>query len=208
MRFDDYENCKKCPDLYKLRTQIVWGFGDEKCDLMFIAEGPGKEEDFQGIPFQGEAGHLLDELLTRAEIDREDLYITNSVLCRPTQPGATLNSYINRKPSALEVANCLPRLKQEVLAIDPILIVALGEVAATALRGKKVGIKKSRGTLMDVTLRTNNDVELTYGMLPVLHPSYLLRTKSQDEIAATVFDLQLAKDIVLRYKAALNNAYA
>jgi len=113
---------------------------------MFIAEGPGEHEDAEGVPFRGESGILLDQLLEEAGIDREEVYITNSVLCRPTRPSAAGHGLVNRPPTKLEVENCLPRLRREILAINPKIVVSLGDVAASALVGKKLGIKTGEST--------------------------------------------------------------
>lgn len=199
MRFDDYENCEQCQDLRKLRTNIVWGFGNEHCSIMFVGEGPGREEDIQGKPFVGESGIFLEQLLEEVKLARSEIYITNTVLCRPTRPGSE-NNLVNRDPTALEVSNCLPRLHREIVAIDPIMIVSLGAVPASALRGKKVGIKKARGSIIDIKIRTGNDVILTYALMPVFHPSYLLRTHSEEDIVQTVRDIRTAKAVVDRYK--------
>ena len=202
MNFPDYADCRLCPDLYKLRNQIVWGHGYEQADIMIVAEGPGEQEDTEGVPFMGESGTLLDDFLKEAGIDREEIYISNTVLCRPTRPG-NQNKLVNRPPTAVEIANCVPRLRREVAAIDPIIILALGDVAASALHGKKLGLKKSRGTVFDIQIRTENDIILTYAMIPTFHPSYLLRTRSQDEMYLSLKDMELAKDVVTRYKSNL-----
>ena len=207
MKFDDYKDCTKCPDLYKLRTQIVWGYGNEQCDVMFIAEGPGEHEDAEGVPFRRESGILLDQLLEEAGIDREEVYITNSVLCRPTRPSAAGHGLVNRPPTKLEVENCLPRLRREILAINPKIVVSLGDVAASALVGKKLGIKKSRGKMLDVYIRTDNGVVVPYAVMPVFHPAYLLRTRSQEEIRRTVWDLRLVINVLSRYKASMDTAH-
>ena len=202
MRFEDYENCERCPELYKLRTQIVWGFGNEQCDILFIGEGPGENEDLDGKPFVGEAGRFLSDFLEQAEIPRSEVYLTNTVLCRPTRPG-TSKDLTNRPPTPVEVASCLPRLHKEIIKIDPVIIVALGDVAASALYGKKLGIKKFQGTVLDINIRTPNDLVLTYAMMPVFHPSYLLRTQSRTDMYETVKNLRRVKRVADRYKATL-----
>ena len=210
MIFDDYENCQECTDLYKLRSQIVWGHGNEDADLMFVAEGPGEREDIEGEPFKGESGVFLDQFLEQAGIDRENVYITNTVLCRPSRQSPTGHGLTNRPPTKDEIARCLPRLQREVVAIDPKVLVAIGDVAATALAGKRfnnVGIKKSRGKMTDIYIRTANGIVLTYAMIPIFHPSYLLRTRSQEEMANTVIDLQLAMAVVNRYKATVDTVH-
>lgn len=199
MIYEPYENCTLCPDLCKMRTQMVWGFGNEECDIMLVGEGPGREEDLYGKPFIGASGQLLDQLLENSDLARSELYTTNTVLCRPTRPGSQ-DDLVNRPPTALEVKNCLPRLLKEVIALDPVIIVALGDVAATALRGKKMGIKKTRGSVVDIDIHTDNGLTLTYAMMPIFHPSYLLRTRSEEDIYHTVKDLRRVKGLVDRYK--------
>lgn len=196
----DYDNCERCPNLCKMRSQIVWGYGNERCDIMLVGEGPGREEDERGKPFVGASGQFLDQFLEEAGLVRSEVYITNTVLCRPTNPGSDGN-LINRPPTKIEIGNCLKRLRDEIVAIDPVVIVALGDVAATALRGKKTGIKKTRGKLVDIRIRTDNGIILTYAMIPIFHPSYMLRTRSESDMGHTVKDLQRTKNLVTRYKA-------
>ncbi|MEA2098221.1 MAG: uracil-DNA glycosylase [Patescibacteria group bacterium] len=108
--------CEKCA-LYKTRINVVPGKGSSKAEIMFIGEGPGKNEDEQGIPFIGAAGKLLDKLLAFIDLKREDIYIANVIKCRP--PG-------NRDPLPEEVEACRPWLDQQIKIIDPKLIVLLG----------------------------------------------------------------------------------
>ena len=200
MIHSDYENCERCPNLCKLRSQIVWGTGNEDCDIMLVGEGPGREEDERGKPFVGASGQFLDQFLEEAGLVRSEVYITNTVLCRPTNPAGD-GTLSNRPPTKDEISNCQKRLQDEIVSIDPIVIVALGDVAATALRGKKLGIKKTRGKLVDIRIKTDNGIILTYAMIPVFHPSYLLRTRSEQDMFQTVNDLKRTKNLVERYKA-------
>ena len=154
-------DCTAC----KLRagcTQTVFGVGDEKADWMFVGEGPGADEDALGDPFVGEAGKLLDNMLTAIKLKRgKDVYITNVVKCHP--PG-------NRAPETDEIAACLPYLQRQIELIKPRLIVALGKVASNALLGKDATIASLRGTLHD------------YHGIPLIvtyHPAYLLRSPSE-----------------------------
>lgn len=111
--------CTKCP-LHETRTRAVPGEGPVPADIMFIGEGPGKNEDIQGRPFVGRAGELLNELLASIDLKREDVFITNVVKCRP--PG-------NRDPLQQEVDECWPYLEQQVALVDPALVVLLGRHA-------------------------------------------------------------------------------
>ena len=149
--------CKACP-LHEKRTQAVLGVGDENADWLFIGEGPGAEEDAKGEPFVGQAGKLLDSMLSAIGLKRgENVYIANVVKCRP--PG-------NRNPEASEAQQCEPYLEQQIALIQPKLIVALGKVAAQSLLKADSTIASLRGRLHD------------YRGIPLIvtyHPAYLLR---------------------------------
>jgi len=130
--------CTRCA-LSQGRTQVVFGMGDPVADLMFIGEGPGEQEDRQGLPFVGRSGQLLDRLLLEElGISREQVYIANVVKCRP--PG-------NRDPQPDELAACRPWFDQKLAALAPKVIVTLGNFASKALLETTQGITKLRGTL-------------------------------------------------------------
>jgi DNA polymerase len=150
----DCERCKLC----KSRTQVVFGVGNSKAELMFVGEGPGAEEDARGEPFVGRAGQLLTDIIERGMgMKRSDVYIANVVKCRP--PG-------NRNPEPDEVAACEPFLARQVELVKPRAIVALGTFAAQALLRVKTPISKLRGIWHEVGgVRT----------MPTFHPAYLLR---------------------------------
>ncbi len=152
------KNCTAC----KLRagcTQTVFGVGDEQADWLFVGEGPGADEDAQGEPFVGQAGKLLDNMLAAIQLKRgHSVYITNIVKCRPSD---------NRTPERDEIAQCLPYLERQIRLMQPKLIVALGNVAATALLGKEAVLDSLRGQLHDY-----HDIPL----IITYHPAYLLRT--------------------------------
>ncbi len=150
----DCERCKLC----KSRTQVVFGVGNSKAELMFVGEGPGAEEDARGEPFVGRAGQLLTDIIERGMgMKRSDVYIANVVKCRP--PG-------NRNPEPDEVAACEPFLARQVELVKPRVIVALGTFAAQALLRVKTPISKLRGIWHEVGgVRT----------MPTFHPAYLLR---------------------------------
>lgn len=148
--------CKRCK-LSQGRRQIVFGDGSARAALMFIGEGPGEEEDLQGLPFVGAAGGLLNNLLSKLGLRREEVYIANVVKCRP--PG-------NRNPEADETEQCLPFLRKQIEAIKPQVIVTLGRVATEALLETQTPITQLRGKWQK------------YGkikVMPTFHPSYLLR---------------------------------
>ncbi len=123
------KNCKKC-NLYKTRTYPVYGEGNPKSKIMFIGEGPGKNEDLQGRPFVGAAGKLLEELLTLISLKRKDIFIGNVIKCRP--PG-------NRDPQPEEIEYCFPYLQEQINTIKPKLIVPMGRYSLQEfLPGKSI----------------------------------------------------------------------
>lgn len=152
-------DCQRC-ELHGGRTNIVFGVGNPKADLMFIGEAPGAAEDAQGIPFVGRAGQLLTKIIEAIDLTREQVYIANILKCRP--PG-------NRDPEPNEVETCVPFLFQQIEAIQPRIIVALGKYAAQNLLHTEVPISKMRGEF--VRFRD-------CWLLPTFHPSYLLRNPS------------------------------
>jgi DNA polymerase len=153
---DEASVCTRCP-LAATRTQVVFGAGDPHARLMFVGEGPGAEEDRQGIPFVGRAGQLLTKLIEGIGLTRDDVYIANVVKCRP--PG-------NRDPLPLEIDACRPYLEAQLGLIGPRVIVTLGNFATKLLLDTKVGITKLRGQ------------EFPFGdavLVPTLHPAAVLR---------------------------------
>jgi DNA polymerase len=156
----DLGDCRRCK-LASTRTNIVFGEGNPKAELMFVGEGPGADEDASGRPFVGRAGQLLTKMIEAIDLKREDVYIANVVKSRP--PG-------NRAPEADEVKACIPFLFRQIAAISPKLIVALGNPAMQALLDTKIGITKMRGQLEDYPRVTGIKV------LPTFHPAYLLRS--------------------------------
>jgi len=165
--------CTVC-ELYKTRTQGVFGVGDENADWLFIGEAPGADEDAQGEPFVGQAGKLLDNMLKSIGLKRDDnVYIANVVKSRP--PG-------NRNPLPEEIAACMPYLRRQIELIQPKLIVTLGRIASEALLEREATIASLRGKVH------------AYQGIPLIvtyHPAYLLRTL-QDKARAWE-DLCLAK---------------
>lgn len=149
-------DCKRCK-LCKGRTRLVFGVGNPDADLMFIGEGPGRDEDIQGIPFVGRAGQLLTKIIEAMKLRREDVYICNIVKCRPPN---------NRNPEPDEVATCIPFLIKQVEIIKPKVIVCLGSVAFQNLLGTEEKITRSRGKFTE-----------WHGIpaMPTYHPAFLLR---------------------------------
>ena len=124
---------------------------------MFVGEGPGADEDRLGLPFVGKAGQLLDRMIDVIGLDREDVYVTNVVKCRPPN---------NRNPMSDEIAHCMGILERQIELVNPKLIVTLGNVPTQALLPGSPGITKSRGSLKKYR---------NWNILPTFHPSYLLR---------------------------------
>jgi DNA polymerase len=144
--------CKLCAG----RTNTVFGDGDPNARLMFIGEGPGYDEDQQGIPFVGKAGQLLTKMIEAMQFTRSEVFIANIVKCRP--PG-------NRNPEPDEVAACMPYLHRQIETIKPEVIVLLGAVPLRALLGGR-SIRRERGEWRDFQ---------GIAVMPTFHPSYLLR---------------------------------
>ncbi len=150
-------DCRRCP-LHKKRTNLVFGEGDPYARVMFVGEGPGADEDAQGLPFVGKAGKLLTDVIEKGmRLERAEVYIANVVKCRPPN---------NRDPEPEEMATCLPFLKKQIEAIKPRAIVALGRVAAHALLETEAPISRLRGNWHDLD---------GLKVMPTYHPSYLLR---------------------------------
>ena len=148
--------CTRCR-LHEQRNKIVFGAGNPRAELVFVGEGPGRDEDLQGLPFVGRAGKLLTQMIEAMGLQREDVYICNVVKCRPPE---------NRKPEDDEVATCSPFLFRQLDVIAPKAVVCLGATAAQALLKTKDSISRYRGTWFDYR---NTKLMVTY------HPAYLLR---------------------------------
>ena len=153
---EDLGECTRCK-LHKTRNKIVFGDGSAKADLVFIGEGPGADEDAQGLPFVGRAGKLLTQMIEAMGLQRSNVYICNVVKCRP--PG-------NRQPEKDEVAACSPFLFRQLDVLKPKVIVCLGSTAAQTLLQTSRGISHFRGEWLDFR---------GYKMLATYHPAYLLR---------------------------------
>ncbi|MCH9713887.1 MAG: uracil-DNA glycosylase [Cyanobacteria bacterium] len=158
--------CRHCL-LSAGRQQVVVGRGNPQARLMVIGEAPGAQEDASGLPFVGRSGQLLEQLLLEAAIDpHHDAYIANVVKCRPPQ---------NRKPTRAELAACLPWLEQQVQLVNPAVVLLAGASAMDALLGIRGGITRLRGQWHQ------SETPWLRGrwLMPVLHPSYLLRNPSR-----------------------------
>ena len=153
-------SCRACP-LCEGRHNLVFGVGNEHADLMFVGEGPGEQEDLQGVPFVGPAGKLLDSMLEMIDLDRSRIYIANMVKCRPPH---------NRDPQASEMAACRAWLDRQIALVDPKLIVCLGRISAMALIREDFRITREHGLWFDKNGRR---------ILATFHPSALLRDPSR-----------------------------
>lgn len=183
---EDLGDCTRCPLHKQGRKQIVFGVGNAEAELMFVGEGPGADEDEQGIPFVGRAGQLLTNMITNGMgLKREDVYIANVVKCRP--PG-------NRTPERDECDTCSPFLFRQIETIQPKMIVALGAVASKTLLGINEPMARMRGQIYDFSTPVRPGATPYDGKLVVTyHPAYLLRDPRQKKEAWK--DLQ----IVMRY---------
>jgi DNA polymerase len=168
----DIGDCTRCQLAFEGRHKIVFGDGDPNAELLFVGEGPGADEDEQGVPFVGRAGQLLNNMISAMGLDRQRVYIANIVKCRPPK---------NRVPEPAEANTCTQFLFQQIGVVRPKLIVALGATAATYLLGSKAALSVLRGKLHDCM---GTKLIVTY------HPAYLLRDPRQK--AETWKDLQLA----------------
>lgn len=162
--FEELENsivgCNKCK-LCSNRNNIVFGCGNKNADLMLIGEGPGADEDIQGIPFVGKAGKLMNAAFDALGINRDDIYIANVVKCRPPN---------NRNPEKDEEMACLDYLRNQVILVKPKIIVLLGSVALKAILGNEYSITSSRGKWIEKK-------GILY--MPTFHPAALLRDETK-----------------------------
>src|ERR671936_934971 len=152
--------CTRCK-LHKGRRNIVFGVGSPDSRVMFVGEAPGEDEDLQGYPFVGKAGQLLTKMIEAMGLRREDVYICNTVKCRPPN---------NRNPESDELAACEPFLKAQLAAVKPEVIVTLGKFAAQALLREQTPITRLRGQWREYE---------GIPVMPTFHPAYLLRSPAE-----------------------------
>lgn len=173
---DKYKGCMQCPLATQGRSQVVFGHGNPNASLVFVGEGPGRDEDKQGVPFIGRAGQLLTKIIEAMEIQRSDVYISNVVKCRPPE---------NRAPLPNESQTCSSILLMKELAIiQPQIICTLGATATAALLGKETKISQARGQF-----HTFNG----YLVLPTYHPAYLLRNPAEKRVVWEDMKVIIAK---------------
>lgn len=174
---DSWDECDLCDDLVKSRTQVVHGSGHPTAPLMLIGEGPGNDEDDEGVPFIGDSGGLLNQLLIVNDMTREDVFVDNLVPCRPLNwiDGRP----VLRPPTKLEVANCMPRLYETIREVDPILIVAMGRPVLHALTGDStLTIRKTRGEVYIIRVPGVFKM-IEYPIVVSQHPAFILRNPSE-----------------------------
>ena len=161
--------CEKC-ELCQTRTHVVFGMGNPQSDILFIGEGPGENEDLEGLPFVGRSGQLLDKMLAAIDLDRnKNIYIANIVKCRPPK---------NRDPLPEEQEACIDWLRNQVMIMRPKIIVCLGRIAAMKLIKPDMKITKEHGIFFE-----KNGVL----MMATLHPAALLRNPSNKPAASEDF---------------------
>ena len=158
------QGCSLCK-LHKGRKNLVFGVGNPNADLVFVGEGPGFDEDQQGIPFVGKAGQLLTKMIEAMKLTRDDVYICNVVKCRPPD---------NRNPEQDEVVACEPFLLKQLELIQPKVIVALGKFAAQTLLQSNISISRIRGAWQQYK---------NIKMMPTFHPSYILHQNTPEGVA-------------------------
>lgn len=176
------QHCDSCP-LGTTRKHMVFGKGSLSATIMFIGEGPGADEDAQGIPFVGRAGQLLDKIVAAAELPWDDIYVCNVVKCRP--PG-------NRLPLPNEVEACKPFLREQVRVIHPKIIVCLGALATQVLVRPNARITRDRGQWV---------TKGSFRIMPTFHPAALLRDESKKRPVWE--DMQQVRDEYRRIKGLL-----
>jgi uracil-DNA glycosylase len=166
--FQQAKGCTRCPQLAASRTTVVFGSGNADADLMFVGEAPGRQEDLQGVPFVGQAGRLLDQLLGEIGLTRADVFVCNTLKCRP--PG-------NRDPHPAEIDACQDYLFRQVELIEPRVICTLGNFATKLLRGDPTGITRLRGR-EEVRIVGPRAVRL----YPIFHPAAALYTPANVDV--------------------------
>ena len=221
--YEEYKDCQKCPALCATRTNVVFGIGNSNADILVVAEAPGANEDKAGVPLIGASGKLLDwflckvsgdqRLLTLAEdfkkvkkhfngvmdyvwethrnakeILCERVFYTNAIMCWPGKG--------NRDPSHEELKNCNDRLMKTIYYVDPKIIIGVGKPAIQALTGKAAGsILKNKGQIFEIEV-PGELTTVKYPVMPVLHPSFLMRQPQEEYWRETMEDLRRAMELI------------
>lgn len=190
---DEVERCRKC-SLGFSRIKAVFGMGNPYAEVMFVGEGPGWEEDHQGLPFVGKAGQLLDKILASIELDRNKVYIANIVKCHPMINPETPHARGNdRPPTPQEISACRIYLEEQIRLIKPRCIVALGNTAAKFLLSENRGISQLRGKFYPLSISLFMD-DASIVVLPTYHPAALLRNPSLKK--ETWQDMKMLRDFI------------
>lgn len=166
--YEQARGCVRCPQLAEARQTVVFGAGNADADLMFVGEAPGANEDRLGLPFVGQAGKLLDRLLSEIGLARDEVFIQNVLNCRP--PG-------NRDPLPAEIENCQEWLFAKIRLVEPRVICTLGNFATKLLRGEPVGITRLHGRA-----ETREIGGRAVRLYPLFHPAAALYTPSNVEV--------------------------
>lgn len=179
--YEAWVDCTKC-NLHKARQNVVYGQGYAGADILFIGESPGELEDETGQPFnpQAPSGSLFDELLEAANINREEVFITNLLGCKPPE---------NREPTKKEKETCWPRVEKIIYMVDPLIIVPIGKQAMSQLMGGEWKSIKDKAGARDgkmgyVNVKGVHSV-VSYPAIPIMHPSFIRKTDSVDPRTGT-----------------------
>jgi len=182
-------DCRACP-LWKTGTQTVFGEGSRHAKVVFVGEQPGNDEDLAGKPFVGPAGKLLDKALIEAGIDRDEVYVTNTV--KHFKWESKGKRRLHKKPNGREIAACRPWLEAELEVLKPKVLVCLGATAAQALLGKEFRVSQQRGEFVES--------ELVEHAVATVHPSSILRAPDEEtrhaEMARFVADLKKVATVI------------
>ena len=179
---EKYKSCTRCSELLNSRIQVVFGEGNSNAKVLFLGEAPGLSEAKQGVPFCGASGKVLTELLSSVGLSREDVFITNTLLCRPEN---------NRNPEKVEVENCRERLDKVIEVMQPAVIVTIGNFATERILGKK-GITSLRGKVFP-TFIAGREVKV----VPVIHPAnYLYNGRNPEIFAQMKRDFEMIADVI------------
>jgi len=177
---DNYKDCPKCNELCSNRTNIVFGVGDpDKCKVVIIGEAPGMNEDLKNEPFVGRSGQILNSLLADIGLSRDEVYITNTILCRPPD---------NRNPNSEELQNCRPRLDEHIKLLNPKVVITLGNFSTKYMLNTKDGITSVHGKPVEI-----EGVKI----IPMYHPAVLLYSGNNPEKRKELLDdFIIVKDIL------------
>lgn len=183
------ESCKTCP-LYSSTEGIVWGTGPTNAKMMFVGEAPGEDEGVALVPFVGGSGRVFTKMLEHARIDRREVFITNTVKCRPTAINRATGAITNRQPTDSEIKHCARFLLDEIKKVNPNTIVALGNIPMKTITGTTKGIMLSRSVPTEGNNRTDGKAP-RYKVVGTLHPAYIMRQQNLWPLA--IFDLVRAR---------------